>query len=117
VPEKKTAAVRRDREPLTRAAKERRQKEAAANRHQAAAGEQPPPPVGEETRFVQLSATDPECKLRDTVSADWHQLTAARVGRAKTSHSDPRLNDDPAAKLRLEAGCKLASYLKTGTDY
>jgi Ca2+-dependent lipid-binding protein len=70
VPEEKTAAVRRDKEPLTSAAKERWQKEAAADRDQAAGEEQPPPPIGEETRFVPLSATDPECELRDTVSAD-----------------------------------------------
>jgi hypothetical protein len=42
VPEKETAAVRRDKEPLACAAMERRQKEAAADRHQAAAGERPP---------------------------------------------------------------------------
>jgi hypothetical protein len=38
VPEERSAAVRRDSEPLTSAAMERRQKEAAADRHQAAAG-------------------------------------------------------------------------------
>ncbi len=38
VPEKETAAVRRDGEPLASAAMKRRQEEAAADRHQAAAG-------------------------------------------------------------------------------
>ncbi len=48
VPEERSAAIRRDGEPLTSTAKKRRQKEAAANRHQvaadrhqAAAGERP----------------------------------------------------------------------------
>jgi hypothetical protein len=117
MPVRETAGVRRDGEPLTSGVQERRQKEAAANRHQAAAGEQPPPSVGEEARFVPLSATDPKCELRDMVSADRQQLTAARVDQAETSHSDPRLNDDPEAKLRLEARCKMARWSKTGTDY
>jgi hypothetical protein len=43
VPEKDTAAVRRDGEPLASGAMEQRQKEAAADRYQAAAGERPPP--------------------------------------------------------------------------
>ena len=42
MPEKETAAVRRDGEPLAGAAMRRRQEEAAADRHQAAAGERPP---------------------------------------------------------------------------
>ncbi len=96
------------------AAKERRQKEAAADRHQAAAGERPPSSVGEETRSVPLSATDPRCKLCDTVSADQPQLTAARVGRAEILHSDPGLNCDPATRHRMEARCELARYLKAG---
>ncbi len=92
MPERETAAMRRDGEPLTIALQERRQKEAAADRHLTAAGERPPSSVGEEGRFMPLSATDPKCKLRDTVSADRQQLTAAKVGRAETSHSDSGLN-------------------------
>ncbi len=38
VPKERSAAVRRDGEPLTSAVKKQRQKEAAAKRHQAAAG-------------------------------------------------------------------------------
>jgi hypothetical protein len=41
VPEKETAAVRRDGELLASAAMKRRQEEATADRHQAAAGERP----------------------------------------------------------------------------
>ncbi len=68
--ERETAAVRRNSKPLNSAVQEQWQKEAAANRHLAAAGEQPPSSVGEEGRFVPLSATYPKCKLRDTVSAE-----------------------------------------------
>ncbi len=46
---KRSAALRRDGEPLTSAAKKRWQKEAAADRYQAAAGERPPIPVREGT--------------------------------------------------------------------
>jgi hypothetical protein len=63
VPEKETAAVRRDGEPLNSAAKERRQKEAAADGHPAAAGERPPSPAIKGTGPVPLSATDPGRKL------------------------------------------------------
>jgi hypothetical protein len=106
VPEERSAAVRRVGEPLTSAAKKRRQKEAAADRHQAAAGERSPPSVGVDTRFVPLSATGPKCKLRYTVSADRQQLTAAK------SRTGIR-----GSKLRLEARCELARYLKAGADY
>ncbi len=58
VPKERSAAIRRDGEPLTSAAKRRRQKEAAADRHQAAAGERPASPVREGTGPVPLPDTD-----------------------------------------------------------
>jgi hypothetical protein len=70
VPEKETAAVRRDGEPLASAAMEWRQKEAAADRHQAAAGERPPSSAREGIGPVPLSATDPGRKMRDAVGSD-----------------------------------------------
>jgi hypothetical protein len=75
MPEGETVAMSRDGEPLTSAAKKRQQKEAAADRHQAAAGEGPPSSVGEETRFVPLSATDP-------------QMQAARHGKCGPTTAD-----------------------------
>jgi hypothetical protein len=51
VPEKETAAVRREGAPLASAAMERRQ-EVAADRHQAAAGERPPSSAREGTRAM-----------------------------------------------------------------
>jgi hypothetical protein len=70
MPDKETAAVRRDGESLTSMAQKRRQREAAGERHQAIAGEKPPPSVREETRFLPPSATDPKSKLRDTAGTD-----------------------------------------------
>ncbi len=70
MPEKETAAVRRDRESLTSTAQKWRQREAAVERHQAAAGEKPAPPVREETRLLPPSATNPKSKLRETAGTN-----------------------------------------------
>jgi hypothetical protein len=114
VPEKETATVRRDGEPLTSAAKERRKKEAAADRHQAAAREQPPSSAREGIGPMPLSATDPGRKLRDTVGTDRPQLTTAKADRVEASHSNLKLNCDPATRLRLEATSTLARDLTAG---
>ncbi len=103
--------------PLTSAAQERRQREAAAKRHQAAAGEQPPPFARKGTGTVSPPAIDPKTGLRDIVGTDVRQLTAAKVSRAETSQSNLKPFDDPTGKLRLEARCKMAGCLKTGTDH
>ncbi len=116
VPEKETAAVRRDGEPLASAAMERRQKEAAADRHQAAAGERPPSSAREGIGPVPLSATDPGRKLLDAVGSDRPQLTAAKAYRVEASRDDSRLNCDPAVRLRLEATSALARDLTAATD-
>jgi hypothetical protein len=89
VPEKETAAVRRDGEPLAGAAMKRRQEEAAADRHQAAAGERPPSSVREGIRPVPLSATDPGRKMRGAVGSDRPQLAAAKADRIETSCNEP----------------------------
>ncbi len=103
VPEKETAAVRRDGEPLASAAIGRRQEEAAADIHQAAAGERPPSSAREGNGPVPLSATDPGRKMRSAVGSDRPQLTAAKADRVETSRDDSRINCDPAVTLRLEA--------------
>jgi hypothetical protein len=79
VPEKETAAVRRDGEPLAGAAMKRRQEEAAADRYQAAAGERPPSSVREGIGPVPLSATDPGRKMRGALGSDPPQLAAAKA--------------------------------------
>jgi hypothetical protein len=96
VPEKETAAVRRDGEPLASAAMNRRQEEAAADRHQAAAWDRPPSSVREGIGPKPLSATDPGRKMRDAVGSDRPQLTAAKADRVETSRNDSRLNCEPA---------------------
>jgi hypothetical protein len=87
VPEERSAAMRRDGEPLTNAAMERRQKEAAADRHQAAAGE--PSSVREGIGPVPLSATDPGRKMRGAAGSDRPQLAAARTDPVETSCNEP----------------------------
>jgi hypothetical protein len=106
MPERETAAVRRDGELLTSAVQERRQEEAAAEQHQAAVGE---PPVMEGTEPVTSSVTDPRTGSRDAVDTAGRQLTAAS-GRAETSHMDPRPLNEPTAKPGLEAVCMPAGY-------
>ena len=64
VPEKETAAVRRDGVPLAGAAMKRRQEEAAADRHQAAAGERPPSSVREGIGPVRPRTQDVRCEAR-----------------------------------------------------
>ncbi len=61
VPEERSAAVRRDGEPLTSAAKRRRQTEteADAERQQTDAGERPPSPVREDEEEPPPLAEDP----------------------------------------------------------
>jgi hypothetical protein len=86
MPERETAAVRRDCEPLTSAAQERRQEEAAAEQHQAAAGRQPLPPAMEGTEPVTSPVTKPKSGSRNAVDTAGRQLIAAKVSWAETSH-------------------------------
>jgi hypothetical protein len=116
VPKERSAAVRRDGESLTSAAKKRRQKEAEADRHQAPAGERPPSHARKGTGPVPLSAMDQGRKLQDAVGTDRPQLTTAKADRVEASRGDSRLNCDLAARLCLEATSALARNLRTGTD-
>jgi hypothetical protein len=59
VPEERSAAVRRDGEPLGSAAKRRRQKETVAEEQQAAAGERPSSPMREDEEDVPPLVDDP----------------------------------------------------------
>jgi hypothetical protein len=116
LPEKETAAVRRDGEPLASAAMERRQNEAAADRHQAAVGERPPSSVREGIGPMPLSAMDPGRKMQGAVGSDRPQITAAKADRVETSRDDSRPNCDPAVRLHLGAISALARDLTAGTD-
>ncbi len=79
MPERETAAVRRDGEPLTSAVQEHQQEEAAAERHQAAAREHPIPPAMKGTEPVTSPVTDPKTGSHVAVDRDGHQLKAAKV--------------------------------------
>jgi hypothetical protein len=81
MPERETAAVRRDGEPLTSAVQERLQEE--AGHHQAAAEEQPLPPAMEGTEPVTSPVTNPKTGSRNAVGTDGRQLIAAKVSRGK----------------------------------
>ncbi len=59
VPEERSAAVRRDGEPLGSAAKRRRQKETVAEEQQAATGDRPCSPVREDMEDVPPLVDDP----------------------------------------------------------
>jgi hypothetical protein len=110
VPEERSAAVRRDGEPLTSMAKRRRQTgtEADAERPQTDAGERPPSPVGEDEEEPPPLAEDPAGQ----------QVTAA----ADTGHDGGTHKDSESVKrfeeiLREEARGMLTGYLKHGTEY
>jgi hypothetical protein len=92
MPERETAAVRRDSERLTSTVQEWRQEEAAAEQHHLAAGEQPLPPAREGTELVTSPLTYPKTGSRDAIGMDGRQLMAAKVSRAETSHMD-RIRD------------------------
>ncbi len=113
VPQERSAAVRRDGEPLASAAKKRRQKEAASNKHQAAAL---PSPVREGTGPMPLSATDPGRQPREAAGTDRPQLPAAKADRVEAARGNSVLNCDSGVRLCLEARKVLARFLRAGTD-
>jgi hypothetical protein len=54
---------------------------------------------------------------RGLVGTDGRQLRAAKVERAEPPHINPRPLDKLTGKPPREAECKLAGYLKTGTEH
>ncbi len=110
VPEERSAAVRRDGEPLTSMAKRRRQTEteADAGKPQTEAGERPPSPVREDEEEPPPLVEDPTGQ----------QVTAAAItglegGTHKNSESIKRFEEI----LREEARGMLTGYLKNETEY
>ncbi len=84
VPEERSAAVRRDGEPLANAAKRRRQREAVTDEQQVATGEQPSSPVREELEAVPPLVEDPADWLPGAADADRQQSAAAEAGRGES---------------------------------
>ncbi len=85
--EKRSAAVRRDGEPLANAAKRRRQREAATNEWQVATGEQPSSPVREELEVVPPLVEDPAGWLQGAADADQQQSATAEADPPTPRHA------------------------------
>jgi hypothetical protein len=108
VPEERSAAVRRDGEPLGSAANRRRQTEADAEKQQAAAGERPSSPVREDEEELPPLVDDPAGQ----------QVTAAAItGREGTAHKNSESIKRFEDILREEAREMLTGYLRDGTEY
>jgi hypothetical protein len=110
VPEERSAAVRRDGEPLTSAAKRRRQTETEtdAEEPQTDAGERPPSPVREDEEEPPPLVEDPAGQ----------QVTAAAVtGREGGAHENSESIKRFEEILREEARGMLTGYLKNCTEY
>ncbi len=110
VPEERSAAVRRDGEPLTSAAKRRRQTEVKADAEtpQTDAGERPPSSVREDEEELPPLAEDP---------AGQQVTTAAITGREGGTHENSESIKRFEEILREEARGMLTGYLKNGTEY
>jgi hypothetical protein len=110
VPEERSAAVRRDGEPLTSAAKRRRQTETEidAGKPQTDAGERPPSPTREDEEEPPPLGEDPAGQeVTATVS------TGREGGIHENSESIKRFEEI----LRKEARGMLTGYLRDGTEY
>ncbi len=108
VPEERSAAVRRDGEPLANAAKRRRQREAVTDEQQVATGEQPSSPVREELEAVPPLVDDP---------ADQQLMAALDAGRGEAAHENSESIRRFEEVLREEAREMLTGYLRNGTEY
>ncbi len=117
VPEERSAAVRRDGEPLANAAKRRRQREAATDEQQVATGEQPSSPVGEELEAAPPLVEDPADWLQGAADADQQQSAATEAGHGEAAHKNSESIRRFEEILRQEAREMLTGYLRDGTDY
>jgi hypothetical protein len=115
VSEERSAAVRRDGEPLANAAKRRRQKEVATDEHQAATGEQPSSPVREELRTAPTPDEDPADRLQGAANADQRQSTATEASHGEAAHENSESIRRFEEILRQEAKEMLTGYLRDST--
>ncbi len=116
VPEERSAAVRRDGEPLANAAKKRRQKEAATDERQVTAGEQPSSRVREELRTAPPLEEDPAGWLQGAADADQRQSAVAETGHEEAAHENSESIRRFEEILHQEAKKMLTGYLRDGTD-
>jgi hypothetical protein len=103
VSEERSAAVRRDGEPLGSAAKRRRQKETVAEEQQADAGERPSSPTREDEEDVPPLVDDP---------AGQQVTAAADTGREEAAHKNSESIKPLEEILREEAREMLTGYLR-----
>jgi hypothetical protein len=110
VPEERSAAVRRDGEPLTSEAKRRRQTEAGTDVEapRTDAGERPPSPTREDEEEPPPLGEDPAGQ--ETPAA---AITGREGGIHENSESIKRFEEI----LREEARGMLTGYLRDGTEY
>ena len=110
VPEERSAAVRRDGEPLTSEAKRRRQTESEtdAGEPQPDAGERPPSPTREDEEEPPPLVEDP---------AGQEATAAAVTGREGGAHENSESIKRFEEILREEARGMLTGYLRDGTEY
>jgi hypothetical protein len=110
VPEERSAAVRRDGEPLTSEAKRRRQTESETGTEvsQMDAGERPPSPTREDEEEPPPLGEDP---------AGQEIPTAAITGREGGVHENSESIKRFEEILREEARGMLTGYLRDGTEY
>ncbi len=110
VPEERSAAVRRDGEPLTSEAKRRRQTESETDAEvsRTDAGERPPSPMREDEEEPPPLGEDP---------AGQEALAAAITGREGGVHENSESIKRFEEILREEARGMLTGYLRDGTEY
>ncbi len=117
VSEERSAAVRRDGEPLANAAKRKRQREAATDERPVTTGEQPSSPVREELEAVPPLVEDPAGWLQGATDADQQQSAAVEAGHGEAAHENSESIRRFEEILRQEAREMLTGYLRDGTDY
>ncbi len=110
VPEERSAAVRRDGEPLTSEAKRRRQTESETDPEapRMDAGERPPSPTREDEEEPPPLGEDPAGQEIPIAA-----ITGREGGTHKNSESIKRFEEI----LRKEARGMLTGYLRDGTEY
>ncbi len=108
VPEERSAAVRRDGEPLANASKRRRQTETVAKEQQAASGERISSPLREDMEDLPPLVDDP---------AGQQVTAAADTSREEVAHKNSESIKRFEEILREEAREMLTGYLRDGTEY
>jgi hypothetical protein len=114
MPERETAAVRRDREPLTSAAQEQRQEETAVSKHQTA-GESASSSGGETANPGVPHTVCPGAGTGDQVDRGGCQPDVAKAAQVEPPPTDPETGEE-ATRHTCGLRPELAVLLKDGSD-